>query len=84
MENQICQSCGAVKKLIPAGISKRTNRAYKAFYVCEVCPKPEKPQNSPNNANTNDLKEQLNRIERVVNDIEALLTSKEIKTKDLF
>jgi len=32
---QICNSCGKQKKMIPAGVSKKTGKSYKAFYVCE-------------------------------------------------
>ena len=39
MEN--CEQCGNPMKFVPAGISKRTGRAYEAFSVCEYC-KPKK------------------------------------------
>ena len=29
-----CAVCGADMRLVPAGISKKTQREYKAFYVC--------------------------------------------------
>ena len=40
MENEeICEkhNIPIPKKLVPAGISKRTGRPYKAFYTCEQC-----------------------------------------------
>ena len=37
MEEKICEDCGNTKKLVPAGISKKTGRPYKEFYTCEAC-----------------------------------------------
>lgn len=34
MESKNCQECGAVLNLIPAGVSKRTNKSYPAFLAC--------------------------------------------------
>ena len=34
MENNICEVCGSLKKLIPAGISKISGKSYQAFYAC--------------------------------------------------
>lgn len=31
---QNCKVCGYEMKLIPAGVSKKTNRPYEAFYAC--------------------------------------------------
>lgn len=36
MENtKSCSNCGAPLKLVPAGISKKTNRPYNSFYSCD-------------------------------------------------
>ena len=32
--NNECPQCGAPTKVVPAGISKRTNKPYKAFIAC--------------------------------------------------
>lgn len=32
--NNLCESCGSEKKLIPAGVSKKTGRPYKEFWTC--------------------------------------------------
>lgn len=32
-----CKQCGLPMKYVPAGVSKKTNKAYKAFYSCEQC-----------------------------------------------
>jgi DNA-directed RNA polymerase subunit M/transcription elongation factor TFIIS len=37
MEIQKCPKCGSEMKLIPAGISKKTGKPYKAFFSCKNC-----------------------------------------------
>jgi len=32
--NNICLECGTMKKLIPAGVSKKTGNAYSSFWAC--------------------------------------------------
>lgn len=87
----ICQQCGSVKKVIPAGVSKKTGRPYKAFSACpKNCGKVQTTSPSGNSvpmAKSNDS-EQLNRIEAVLHDllimVESLTSKNEIDTKDLF
>ena len=33
----LCEQCGQMMKLIPAGVSKKTNKPYSAFYSCPQC-----------------------------------------------
>ena len=33
----MCETCGNQMKKVPAGISKKTGKSYKEFYVCETC-----------------------------------------------
>lgn len=64
-----CIVCNKSMKLVQAGISKKTNRPYKAFFSCscgQTAPaytnspvKPQTPQNSPNLANNDAFKEEL-------------------------
>jgi len=35
--NQKCPQCGAEMKFIPAGVSKKTGKEYKAFFSCPNC-----------------------------------------------
>ena len=54
-ENQVCQVCGTVKKLVPAGVSKKTGKAYQAFFSCpNRCSNPSPSQNASINVNKND------------------------------
>ena len=65
MENNICESCGAEKKLIPAGVSKRTGKSYKEFYAC-----PNKCKNAFKRAVSGDsiVLEELAEFRREVNE----------------
>ena len=47
MENNKCQICGKDMVLIPAGYSKRTNKAYGSFWACpDKCEKSRKQTQS--------------------------------------
>lgn len=56
--NPPCPRCGGETKIVPAGISKKTGKPYKAFYSCKVweCGGTARfqnyAQNSPQNENT--------------------------------
>ena len=59
MENQkeiACSNCGQPTKIIPAGVSRKTGRAYASFYKCKNCQNSEslgvKPTNAPTPAPT--------------------------------
>lgn len=79
----ICNQCGSVKKNIPAGVSKKTGRPYKAF---SACPKNcGKTQTTSPTGNTvpmakSDDSEQLNRIESSLHDLLIMVES--LTTKD--
>ncbi len=73
-----CQIDGNVMKLVPAGVSKRTGKPYKAFYSCKdghtataaVAPSntPVSPVKTQNNDNT-DVLAALKRIEKKLDDV---------------
>ena len=48
MENKICAVCSKEMKLIPAGVSKKTQKPYNEFWACpDKCQQPRK--SSPEN-----------------------------------
>lgn len=65
--NNNCGTCGKPKKLVPAGVSKKTGKPYKAFYVCpDKCDSTNwtgKSLKTPNNAN----------LEALIGDVQASL-----------
>ena len=81
-QNNNCTYCGGELKLIPAGISKKSNKHYDAFYSCQNCQKTRKAtseQNTPitqKNDNMGLLMAKLEAIEdyidQVATDVRAI------------
>ena len=60
------------KKLVPAGISKKTGKKYDAFYVCEIC----NPKNKPMRPQQDTmLLDELTGLQRKVKELESRLDS---------
>ncbi len=85
----ICPRCEKAMKEIPAGVSKRTGRPYKAFFKCETCnitanadggprKEPKLDYQGSNNEIMNALREVYKReesIERIVKQILIHITT---------
>ena len=72
----VCQKCGKLEQLKPAGISKKTNRPYDAFYTCVTkdCWKtPNNPVSSvkqQENANNGVSRAEFDALKQRVSDLE--------------
>lgn len=71
-----CEKCGSEKKLIPAGISKKTGEPYKAFYVCETC-NPRSKSNTGFQQNTAQHEEIMKALRMIYSDIQLLKAKNE-------
>ena len=75
--NTKCQYCGSQNiKQIPAGISKKTNKPYNAFYKCEDCGKTFNPPAKTTLAAPNKVEGLLEDIVEQLNAIRVLLEMK--------
>ncbi len=72
---QICQQCGSVKKQIPAGVSKKTGKPYKAFSACpKNCGRYQATSPSGNSvpmAKSSDLEQRVSDLEKRIATLEG-------------
>jgi len=59
-----CNKCQAEMKFIPAGVSKKTGRAYEGFWACPNKCQQDKPRQGPQRviANNNDITLELMKL----------------------
>ena len=76
MNQDICQRCGSVMKIVPAGVSKRTGKKYAAFKACpdRECKPSYQAGIAPQNANSSENSTSTARYEELMGAIGELST----------
>ena len=85
MNQEICNKCGSVKELKPAGVSKSTGKKYSAFWGCDNKECWSKPKTTPNAQSTVKQQniEEFNALEARVRLLEAEVFKKEVSSDNL-